>query len=173
MARHSFEKDNQLDDWDELFEIMLPRLYHYFCYRVGDGRVAEDLTAETFESAWRNRHHYQSDKGLWSNWVFGIARRVTADYFRQHRKDIQLDSISKLLPGPSAEESYEHRADFRLLAHFLSLFPDRECELVALKYGAELTNRSIAQLAGLSESNVGTILNRVVARLRSRWEDEQ
>jgi len=38
-----------------------------------------------------------------------------------------------------------------------------------LKYGAEATNRAIAALTGLSESNVGTILHRVVADLRSAW----
>lgn len=45
----------------------------------------------------------------------------------------------------------------------------RERELIALKYGAGINNRLIAQLTGLSESNVGTILHRVVQTLRSRW----
>jgi RNA polymerase sigma-70 factor (ECF subfamily) len=48
----------------------------------------------------------------------------------------------------------------------------RERELIALKYGGGLTNREIARATGLSESNVGTILHRVVGRLRARWEDE-
>ena len=47
--------------------------------------------------------------------------------------------------------------------------PPREQELVALKYGAEATNRAIAELTGLSESNVGTILHRVVQALRRDW----
>ncbi len=45
----------------------------------------------------------------------------------------------------------------------------RERELLAFKYGAELTNREIARVTKLSESNVGTILHRAVATLRSRW----
>ncbi len=51
----------------------------------------------------------------------------------------------------------------------LQRLPAREQELVALKYGAEATNRAIAALTGLSESNVGTILHRVVLELRSAW----
>ena len=39
-----------------------------------------------------------------------------------------------------------------------------------MKYGAELTNREIAHMTGLSESNVGTILHRVVVKLRMEWE---
>ena len=32
-----------------------------------------------------------------------------------------------------------------------------------------MTNRAIAQITGLSESNVGTILHRVVRTLRAGW----
>ncbi len=39
-----------------------------------------------------------------------------------------------------------------------------------MKYGAEMTNRQIARLTGLSESNVGTLLHRAVAALRARWD---
>jgi RNA polymerase sigma-70 factor (ECF subfamily) len=46
---------------------------------------------------------------------------------------------------------------------------DRERELIALKYGAELNNRLIARLTGLSESNVGSILHRVIGSLREKW----
>jgi len=41
--------------------------------------------------------------------------------------------------------------------------------LIALKYGASLNNRQIAELTGLSESNVGTILHRTVGALRAQW----
>jgi len=46
---------------------------------------------------------------------------------------------------------------------------EREQELIALKYGAELDNRQIAKLTGLTESNVGTILHRAVLTLRRQW----
>ncbi|HKC11419.1 MAG TPA: sigma factor-like helix-turn-helix DNA-binding protein, partial [Vicinamibacteria bacterium] len=53
----------------------------------------------------------------------------------------------------------------------LDELPERNRGLLALKYGAGATNRAIARLTGLSESNVGTILHRVVTALRSRWEE--
>ncbi len=56
------------------------------------------------------------------------------------------------------------------LARLLCELPTREAELIALKYGAGLTNRAIAQLTGLSESNVGTILHRTVQQLKQMWE---
>jgi RNA polymerase sigma-70 factor (ECF subfamily) len=47
--------------------------------------------------------------------------------------------------------------------------PERERELLSLKYGAGATNRTIAELMNMSESNVGTILHRTVQELRARW----
>ena len=57
------------------------------------------------------------------------------------------------------------------LSELLRELPERERELLALKYGADATNRAIATLTGLSESNVGTILHRTVVSLRSRWDE--
>jgi RNA polymerase sigma-70 factor, ECF subfamily len=51
----------------------------------------------------------------------------------------------------------------------LATLPPRQRELIAMKYGADMTNRAIARATGLSESNVGTILHRAVEDLRGRW----
>ena len=64
------------------------------------------------------------------------------------------------------------RAERERLRVLLARLADRERELVALKYGAGLTNRAIAGLTGLTESNVGVILYRAVQRLRADWETQ-
>ena len=58
------------------------------------------------------------------------------------------------------------------LAFLLTSWPEREREVFSLKYGAQFTNRSIAKIVGLTESNVGTILHRMVNRLREQLEQE-
>ena len=63
----------------------------------------------------------------------------------------------------------ERRSDLARLAKLTASLPDRERDLIALRYGAGLSNRAIAPLVGLSESNVGTILHRTVQTLRSQW----
>ena len=55
------------------------------------------------------------------------------------------------------------------LAELLTRLPAREREILALKYGADMTNRDIAKITKLSESNVGTILHRTLQGLRSDW----
>ena len=70
-------------DFEELYRAELPRVYNFFRYRVGDGQLAEDLTSETFEKAWRNRDRYKRNLAAFSTWVFTIARRTAVDHYRR------------------------------------------------------------------------------------------
>lgn len=160
----------QETDWETVYWEQMPRVYNFFRYRLGDNALAEDLTATTFTKAWRSREQYAHDLGAFSTWLFTIARHVAADYFRRQRTETSLDSIPHIADETDVEATVQKRRDFARLASLLTGLSERERELVALKYGAEMTNRAIAQVTGLSESNVGTILHRVVLKLREQWE---
>jgi RNA polymerase sigma-70 factor (ECF subfamily) len=166
-------RDEDRLDWNAVYAAELPRVYNYFRYRIGDDDVAEDLTAATFEKAWRKRKRYRRDLGAFTTWLFTIARNTATDYFRCRRERVSLEAVEPLLcSAVSVEGSYRRRQDLARLARLLEGLSEREQELVAMKYGAELTNRKIAELTGLSETNVGTILYRVVRKLRAQWEEE-
>lgn len=157
-------------DWQAVYTDLLPRVYNFFRYRVNDRSTAEDLTATTLAKAWSGRARYRRDLASFSTWVFGIARNVALGYYRQYRGQIPLETLHDQASDSSMEESLEQQSDRERLFALLKRLPTREQELLALKYGAELTNREIARATGLSESNVGTILSRVVQRMRTDWE---
>ncbi len=157
-------------DWEAIYHAELPRLYNFFRYRVGDDRLAEDLTSETFEKAWKNRQRYRHDLAAFSTWLFTIARNVAIDYFRKPPGDIPLDEETDVVAPETLDILVQQHSDYEKLSNLLAGLNDRDRELVALKYGAGLTNRAIASLSGLSESNVGTILYRITRQLRSAWE---
>ena len=157
-------------DFEELYRVELPRVYNFFRYRVGDGQLAEDLTSETFEKAWRNRDRYNRNLAAFSTWVFTIARRTAVDHYRKYRAEVPLNDFTQLTAEETMEDLVQKQADFAHLSVLLARLADRDRELVALKYGAGLTNRAIAGLTGLSESNVGVILHRALQTLRNEWE---
>jgi RNA polymerase sigma-70 factor (ECF subfamily) len=159
-------------DWDVIYAEQLPRVYNFFRYRVGDGATAEDLTAVTFEKAWRNRMRYRRKLGAFSTWLFSISRNVATDYFRKNHHELPLEDARSPIDPMSVEEAIQRRHDFTQLSRLLTQLTARERELISYKYGAELDNRKIARLTHLSESNVGTILNRSVNKLRAAWETE-
>jgi RNA polymerase sigma-70 factor (ECF subfamily) len=159
------------EDWDALYAEQLPRVYNFFRYRVGDGPAAEDLTSITFEKAWRARDRYRRDLAGFGTWLFAIARNVAYDHFRARRDHAPLEEAAGIPGGPTPEEDAEKRQEIERLGRLLVQLPDRERELVALKYGAGMTNRAIAKATGLSESNVGTILHRTIGQLRAAWTE--
>jgi len=156
-------------DWDVVYSEQLPGVYNFFRYRVGDGPVAEDLTSITFEKAWRARHRYRRDLAGFATWLLSIARNVAVDHYRAARRHAPLEEAADVAGSATPEDLAEQRSDLERLGRLLEALPDRERELVALKYGAGLTNRAIARMTGLSESNVGTLLHRTVQTLRARW----
>jgi RNA polymerase sigma-70 factor (ECF subfamily) len=157
--------------WDAVFEAELPRVYNFFRYRVGDGPVAEDLTSETFVKAWTARHRYRRDRAAFGTWLLAVARNVAVDHYRRRRPDAPLDAAADVAAGPTPEDLSARRSDVERLGRLLARRPERERELLALKYGAELTNRAIARATGLTESNVGTILHRAVEAMRAEWDE--
>jgi RNA polymerase sigma-70 factor (ECF subfamily) len=159
-------------DFEAIYRAELPRLYNFFRYRLGDDQTAEDLTAETFEKAWRHRGRYRDDLASFSTWLFTIARRVAADHFRKWRPSLPLREAERLTNPQTLEDTAQERTEFVHLSALLARLAERERELVALKYGAGLTNRAIAHISGLSESNVSTILSRVTQQLRAQLENE-
>ena len=159
--------------WDAIYWEQLPRIYNFLRYRVGNADAAEDLTALTFVKAWQARGQYQQNLSGFSTWLFVIARNVATDFLRQRRDDVPLDSLAELSATFNIEDVVEHNTTLERLSAMLGHLTPRERELISLKYGSELTNRAIADIVGLSESNVGTILHRAIQKLRQYWDDER
>jgi len=161
-------------DWETVYNELLPRVYNYFRYRGLEDVVAEDLTAQTFEKAWRKRTSYRHDLAAFSTWVLRIAHNVAMDYLRTNGRQVSLDDDVEMNGEHiHPEETMMEQDEILRLRRLLAQLPPREQELVALKYGSGLTNRTIAQMTGLSESNVGTILHRVVQMLRTQLKDKE
>ena len=156
-------------DWDALYADLAPRVFNYFRYRLGRESDVEDLTARTFEKAWRARTNYRRDLAGFSTWLFKIAQNVGTDYVNTWRGHLPLEAAGDVTTGETPASHAERHSDLARLAALTATLPARERELIALKYGASLNNRLIAELTGLSESNVGTLLHRLVKTLRAQW----
>jgi len=156
-------------DWEAVYAEQLPRVYNFFRYRFGNTADIEDLTARTFEKAWRARHRYRRDVASFNTWIMSIARNVGTDHLRARRPWVPLDEAVTVAAAGTPEDQATRASDAARLSELLEQLTSRDRELIALKYGAGLTNRAIARASGLSESNVGTILYRAVQTLRARW----
>ena len=169
MDQLSTEELDARGAWNALYADLAPRVYNYFRYRLGSEADVEDLTSRTFEKAWRSRASYRHDLAGFSTWLFKIAQNVGVDYRAARRSHLPLEAALDVATEGTPERHAELHSDLTRLATLTASLPSRERELIALKYGASLNNRLIAELTGLSESNVGTVLHRLVKTLRTQW----
>jgi RNA polymerase sigma factor (sigma-70 family) len=147
---------------------LIRRIYSYVAYRVGDGPDAEDLTSEVFERALRYRSSFDPSRGDPVAWLIGIARRC-------------IDSRRALpIPGDLPEQDdaahgdLEESAIERLtLVGALATLDERSRDLLALRYGADLSARQIGDLLELKTNAVEVALHRALARVRSELEQQE
>ncbi len=160
----------------ELYEEYMPKVFRYIQYRVNDMQLTEDLTSTTFEKALVSFSKYSSDRAKFSTWIFSIARNVVIDHYRvKGRKvTIPLEEATEVSSRDlSPEEELFKGEELERLHVYLAQLPQDEQEIIRLKFGAELNNRQIAKMLGLSESNVGTRLYRAVRKLRDNFQESE
>ncbi len=154
--------------WRAIFDQYLPQVFHFMCYKVGNIQVAEDLTSTTFEKAWKSKENFRKKKGTVQSWLFGIAKHVVADHYRRpYPEEVETDLRAIISSRNDTEKKVQQNQDFEAIYQIISTFSDQYQEIISLKYGAGMTNRKIAELTGLTETNVGTILHRLVRKIRN------
>ena len=164
MDDHSFTRIYDDHVWD---------VYGFIGYRVSSRADAEDLTQLTFERALRAWGRFDSRRASARTWLLAIARNLVVDHYRQESSDAgrreprpELNGEAvPVLDRPSLGVSAELEAALATLG-------DRERELIALRYGGELSGPEIAELTGLTLANVQQILSRSLRRLRGELEGE-
>jgi len=149
-------------------EPLIRRVYAYVAYRIGDGPDAEDVTSEVFERALRYRDGYDARKGDYFAWLLGIARRCVAASAGS-RPLVIADPPDDPAPGDLEADTVRRLA----LAAAVANLDDRDRELIALRYGADLTARQIAALLETRTNTIEVALHRALGRLRHVLEEVQ
>lgn len=146
-------------------------VYAFLAYRLSSRADAEDLTQMTFERAVRAAHRFDPVRASPRTWLLAIARNLLIDHLRL--ASTNRESAFEDVPEPRDTES---GPEARLglspeLDMALAELSDRDREVVALRFGADLTGPEIAQLLDLTLGNVQQILSRSLRRMRAALSD--
>src|SRR5438067_13591496 len=72
--------------FEALYRSSRDDVYAYVLTLLRDGAAAEDVTALTFERAYRRRRTFDRRRGEERAWLFGIARNAALDELRRRRR---------------------------------------------------------------------------------------
>ncbi len=168
------EADAAHEAFADLYRAHGRRVYAFVRYRVGDGALAEDLTAEVFARAWARRGQLRSPEATVA-WLFATARNLVTDHRRRRPDPLPLGALppeAHPLAG-SPEPGAVLAAQLAEVRRLLADLGDREREAIGLRFVAGLRNGEIALVLGTSEGNVAKILHRALRKLRERLPKEE
>jgi RNA polymerase sigma-70 factor (ECF subfamily) len=149
-------------------------VYGFFAYRLESRAEAEDLTQATFERALRAWGRFDPARAGPRTWLIAIARNLLIDHYRGDRGRWSLPlgepgARDDELPAVAGPEERDVGLSPELAAAVATL-GDRERELLALRFGGDLTGPEIAAELGLTLANVQQILSRALRKLRAQLE---
>lgn len=158
------------DAFVELYGHFFPRVYNFIYTQLKDAAEADDVTGIAFEKMYEHLREYSSEKAAFSTWLFRIASNAVRDHVRKRANRKETEWSDFFDPAAPEHETPESRIlgeeNDKELLKALSRLDEREQRIVSLKYWSDCSNKEIAEMMGISYSNVSTILTRALKRLK-------
>ncbi|MGY1426423.1 RNA polymerase sigma factor [Lysobacter sp. A289] len=144
------------------------KVAHGYCRDPEDRRdLVQDISVQT----WRAFSAFDPARSRFSTWLYRIALNVAISQVRstrlrqRHHSSLDDDAIAAL-PDPTARDTHEADAGIRALYAVIDRLDPLNRALMLL-YLDERSQREIAEILGISESNVATKIGRLKQRIRN------
>jgi RNA polymerase sigma factor (sigma-70 family) len=163
------------ESFDHLFDRHYLEVFKYLRFQGLEADEANDLASSVFLRALEKISTFDSSRAGFKTWLFALVRNKLYNHWRDQsvRDSLPFESVElQSSHAPMPEEEAIHRENHDDLLIALEQLEDRDREIIALKFSARLSNREIAELTGLSDSNVGVILFRVLKKLKTELNAE-
>ncbi len=85
-------KERTGNDFTFFYKKYYPKLIYYTCKMCGDQQKAEDITTESFLTAFEKIDKYEKEKAQFSTWLFTIARNILLQDIKSSKKTISIDT---------------------------------------------------------------------------------
>ena len=135
----------------------------------------QDLAQEILLQAWRSLPNFEQRASA-ATWFYRVALQTAMNWQRKDkpRRSTQrplIDVQFLAAEGLDSDEQVQQRETVERLYDAIHQLPKADAALVLL-YLDELSYREIAEVLGISESNVGVKLNRAKKKLGERMKGD-
>lgn len=139
-------------------------VFHFVRRYLPNPSDAEEVTQESMFRAFHNIQSFDTNRGRFRSWVFGIAVHQAYDRLneRKHRSLCEIED----LPGTNrSPEDMLHLMELEeALIQAIEELGERYQRILVLYYVEGLSHKEIAEQEGITPNNAGTILNRAKDR---------
>ena len=130
----------------------------------------EDLSQEIVYNLWKAFGSYKPDYKF-STWLYRVALNVAISYYRREKRSLQYTPYDENLIVFN-EDGYDKALDGNLLLLQQFIFELKEIDKsIMLLYLDDKNYREIAEITGISETNVATKINRIKTNLKAKFSN--
>ncbi len=157
------------DEFIEILELHKGILYKVANSYCKDPEDRKDLVQETILQLWRAYGNYNPDFKF-STWMYRIALNVAISFYRKNiiRKTSASPITDQIINFPVLDDGQEEDINLQLLHQFIQELRALDKALMLL-FLEEKSHREIAEILGITESNVGTKMSRIKAGLSKKF----
>ncbi len=156
--------------FDQIVRLHSSRIFNYIHHMTRQMQDAEDLTQQTFIKAYRALDRFDTSRSLIA-WLLTIARRTALNHFRDSK---HFEEFSEETADIAASPAHDAEANDRvenLWAESRRLLPQKQYEVLWLRFGEDLSVEETARVLGLTQTHVKILAFRArhrLARLKNR-----
>ena len=148
-------------------------LIRYATRLLKDEERARDVVQDTFLKLCKQER--SKVEGHLSAWLYTVCRNRAFEVLRKEKRmnpmnDIQMELTRSDDPDPS--HSLSRQDDKGLIQELIKNLPERQQELIRLKFQDGLSYKEISQVMDLSVSNVGVILHEAIKKIRKEFKNQ-
>lgn len=130
----------------------------------------EDLVQEIIYQLWRSWSKYDAGR-KYSTWMYRIALNVAISYYRSRKKQAPMETMEELAgeTGATVPDAWQSEEPVDKLYAAIGRLKDLDKALLLL-YLDERPQKEIAEITGLTETNVSTRIQRAKEKLKKELQ---
>ncbi len=155
-----------MDAFADLYDIYVKKIYDFIYYRTSHKQTAEDLTSVTFTKAFQNINSFKGSSGVFSSWLYRIARNTVIDHMRTSKSTVDLEAAANAPSRDNVAGEAEIRDRLDQVKTYLNQLSEEQRDIVIMRLWDGLSYAEISALTGKTEGNCKVIFSRIMQKMQ-------
>lgn len=165
-------REGEEDAFTELTRRYYRKLLHYGQKFTPNAQLAEDALQDMLVNLWLRRRSVRETPSV-NHYLMKAFRNQIFKAIRAADKTVewqdQLDELHADIHSEESQFHFDQGLDFGKMTGLLTKLPERQKEVLYLRFFHDLTPEEIASMLDIKPQSVRNIIQRALANLREHW----
>ena len=159
-------KRGETEEFGFLYDLYFERIYTFIFFKTLHKETTEDLTSKTFTKAFEKIESFNQNKGVFSAWLFTIAKRTVIDHYRTRKQTYDISDCWDLSSEENVFNDISNKDQLEKIKTSLKKLKPEHRDLVIMRIWQGMSHKEIAKATGKSEAGCKMMFSRVMRDLR-------